>query len=540
MEYMIGCNYWGSKYGTDMWKYWDEDSVRKDLKELSKYNMRYLRVFPNWREFQPIYALRDWRNKLCEYRFADDRPIDNEFGLDMKAVEHFKTFCKIADDNGIKLAVSIVTGWMSGRVFVPPALEHLNHLIDAESISWQIKFVRGLVRNLKDIENIAAWDLGNECNCLGDVENRMHAYLWTASIRNAILSEDKSRRIMSGMHGLGVGFKDVWTIQDQGELTDILCPHPYPSPTVGGDIEPANTLRTTIIPTAQVALYSGVGCKPAMIQEQGTMSNCVCNESIAADYMRVNLWSGWANGSQGYFWWCAHELKNTVKPPYGWTMTEDELGLLKCDYSPKKVAFTMKEVVESIENMPFNKLPDAEIDVVCIIPDNLDKYNYVANASYILAKQAGLNMTFVYHRQPLPNAKLYILPSVKSWSPIGRESFLKIIEKVKAGATLLVSSSNGFVSEIEEVFGLESLGMMDSAERNKADFGGYELDFAYERKYMLRSVGAEVLAEDTDKTVILAKNKLGDGEVYYLNFPIETNAWDEVQGFTNNSYYKTN
>ena len=98
MDYMIGCNYWGSKHGTDMWKYWDEGSVRKDLEELSKYNVKYLRVFPNWREFQPIYALRDWHNKLWEYRFADDCPIDNEFGLDMNVVENFKTFCKIADD----------------------------------------------------------------------------------------------------------------------------------------------------------------------------------------------------------------------------------------------------------------------------------------------------------------------------------------------------------------------------------------------------------------------------------------------------------
>ena len=103
MEYMVGCNYWGSKYGIDMWKNWDEDSVSKDLEELSKYNIKYLRVFPNWREFQPIYALRGWRNKLCEYRFADERPIDNEFGIDMEAIEKFRKFCEIAENNGIKL-----------------------------------------------------------------------------------------------------------------------------------------------------------------------------------------------------------------------------------------------------------------------------------------------------------------------------------------------------------------------------------------------------------------------------------------------------
>ena len=32
MKYMMGCNYWGSKYGTDMWKKWDAESVRNDFK----------------------------------------------------------------------------------------------------------------------------------------------------------------------------------------------------------------------------------------------------------------------------------------------------------------------------------------------------------------------------------------------------------------------------------------------------------------------------------------------------------------------------
>ena len=78
MEYMIGCNYWGSKYGTDMWRYWDEDSVRLDLETLSQYGVKYLRVFPNWRDFQPIHVQRGIRNMLREYCFKDDTPMDNE------------------------------------------------------------------------------------------------------------------------------------------------------------------------------------------------------------------------------------------------------------------------------------------------------------------------------------------------------------------------------------------------------------------------------------------------------------------------------
>lgn len=68
MNYMIGCNYWGSKYGTEMWKYWDGQSVDKDLEELAKYGVKYMRVFPNRRDFQPlvpVYGVCNTRTTFC-------------------------------------------------------------------------------------------------------------------------------------------------------------------------------------------------------------------------------------------------------------------------------------------------------------------------------------------------------------------------------------------------------------------------------------------------------------------------------------------
>ncbi|MBR4865162.1 MAG: beta-mannanase, partial [Clostridia bacterium] len=149
MKYMIGVNYWGSKHGIDMWKYWDEESIRADLRELQKYGVKWMRVFPNWRDFQPIHTLYGHANKLVEYRFADDRPIDNEYGLDMEQIARFRTFCDIAAECGMKFCVGIVTGWMSGRMFAPPAVEGKNHITDPESLKWQNRFVRGFVHYLK-------------------------------------------------------------------------------------------------------------------------------------------------------------------------------------------------------------------------------------------------------------------------------------------------------------------------------------------------------------------------------------------------------
>ena len=47
MDFMIGCNYWASNAGTEMWRNWDESAVREDLRVLSENGIEYMRVFPN-------------------------------------------------------------------------------------------------------------------------------------------------------------------------------------------------------------------------------------------------------------------------------------------------------------------------------------------------------------------------------------------------------------------------------------------------------------------------------------------------------------
>lgn len=132
---------------------------------------------------------------------------------------------------------------------------------------------------------------------------------------------------------------------------------------------------------------------------------------------------------------------------------------------------------------------------------------------------------------------MYILPSLRGWSPIGRKTYLEVLEYVKKGAKILITNANGFITELDEIIGLESSGMQDDFERKTADFGEYKLPFYYDKKFMLKSVGAEVLCEDDDGTVIFSKNKLGEGEVYFLNFALETQSWAIPDGYNKHPFY---
>ncbi|MBK7709648.1 MAG: hypothetical protein IPJ37_00750 [Bacteroidales bacterium] len=110
----------------------------------------------------------------------------------------------------ISLIVGLVTGWMSGQLYVPPALEGKNILTDPESLMWQQKLVTTFVSRFKNHSAIAGWDFGNECNVMENVENYAQAYLWSSVISGAIRSEDKTRPVVSGMHGLSVSDNGQW------------------------------------------------------------------------------------------------------------------------------------------------------------------------------------------------------------------------------------------------------------------------------------------------------------------------------------------
>lgn len=545
-NYMIGCNYWDSVHGTDMWRDYDHDVVEADLKALSANGIKYMRVFPNWRDFQPVSKLCAWAGTFGDYVDKNEKPIGEGDGVDPDMLRNFSDFLDLCSKYDIGLIVSVVTGWMSGRLFVPPVLEGKNIICDPEANMWMVKFIRRFVNEFKNRDIIKYWDLGNECNCLGTVNNRFEAYRWASLVANTIRMCDPTRKIMSGMHSLSDKSISNWNLQDQSDLTDVMTTHPYPSPTIGANVEPINTMRTTIAPTAQTVMYSSVANKPALIQEQGTFNDVLGHREIAADFVRINLFSSFAIGSLGYFFWCAHEHLRLTQPPYSWSMIERELGLLDVDRNPKPVAAELKKFGEILESLPIDTLPEREIDAVCIGSKSKDNWECYA-ASYILAKQAGLEIVFRDSSQEIPKAPIYILPGIAGWQVVYKECYDSLIDRViNDGATLYISAFNGFLTEFERFTGLRSSGVIKdgSAKNITLNCNDEKVNLKYSlpdsSTYLLESIGADVLAKTDDGNVIFAVNKLGKGKVYFLGICSESATWRKPCSFsdTSNPFYK--
>jgi hypothetical protein len=560
-SFVTGANYWASHAGTHMWRDWRPEVVAEDLRRLAGGGLQMLRAFPLWPDFQPIHLLRTGTGTPVEVRFGEEPLPEGECGqagISTEMMDRFRVFLDLAHEHGLGINIGLLTGWMSGRLHVPPALEGRDVLTDPFAIRWEVRFVRHFVRTFRDHPAVVGWDLGNECNCMGRA-TRDEAYAWTAQIVNAIRAEDTTHPVLSGLHGLSPD--GPWSVFDQGELCDMLTTHPYPVFTPHCAHDPVNTIRTILHSTAESRYYADLGGKPCLCQEIGTLGPVIASEQVAAAFIRACLWSLWAHDCHGLIWWCAHDQTELTHAPYDWHAVERELGLLRTDGTAKPVLEVMgefREVAEAVagavggagyqparrseqtastgvaDGGPANSrplqmahdgaLPPRSRQAVCILTESQDHWG-VAYSAFILAKQAGFDLEFQYATQPIREAELYLLPCLTGHAMISRRRLRELLGRVEAGATLYLSLDTGLPSDFEEITGLEP----QSRER-RCDFGPITLKMlgnlpqiptGGDFKVRFRPTRADTLGIEEDGNPAFTVAPYGRGEVYFLSVPME-------------------
>ena len=522
-KFFTGCNYWASHAGTNMWHDWNPKIVESDLKRLSESNIKVMRMFPLWSDFQPLRMHRSGGAAERELRINEDPLPDTpegRAGIDPVMADRFGIFLDLAEKYDIKLIVGLITGWMSGRMYMPEAFAGKGLLTDPMVIGWQTRFVRYMVRRFKDHPAIAAWDLGNECNCMQGV-GRDAANLWASHISAAIKLEDTTHPVVSGMHSmLPTG---SWTPEDQAECLDILCTHPYPIFTPHCDTDPINEMKTILHSTAETIMYESLGRIPAFIEEAGTLGPMIADEETAGDYVRAAMFSAWAHDLRGFVWWCANEQSALRHTPYDWNSVERELGLFRLDGSKKPVLNEMTKFTDFVDSFEFGSLPKRLTDAVCILSEGQDVWA-AAYGSFILAKKAGLDIEFAWCKDAIPDAPAYILPSLCGDSSLRLHVTLDLIERVKKGAKLFMSLNNALLSPFETMTGVKVKTRCRRTKPDIVELSGEELSFWTDFKLRLEATKAEVLLTAKDGGPALTRFSLGDGEVFLCPFPLELDA----------------
>ncbi len=545
--FAVGCNYWASHAGSAMWRDWDEAVVRADLGKLAALQLEVVRVFPLWPDFQPLELLCTERNRPYEIALSGDRPMDDtpagRAGVDQVMLDRFRTLADIAAEFGLKLAVGLVTGWMSGRMFAPAAFTNRNLLTDPLVIRWQTRFVRCFVEAMKDHSAIVAWGPGNECNCLGDAERHAN-WLWCKTIAAEIRAADPTRPVVAGMHSLVPAadrrFEEKpWTIRDMGELFDVLTTHPYPIFTPHAARDPLTGFRSMFHAACESRLYADIAERPCVAEELGTLNSMVAGEPEKCRYLRTVLFNLWAHDCTGLFWWCAFDQLRLEYPPYDWHAVERELGLFGDNGKAKPAAAELTEFARFLRSLPFEKLPPFRRNALCVLSANQDAWGNAWSA-WLLAKQAGFDLEFQYWSEPLRDAELYLVPGLCGQDGVNRRLWLELARRAEAGATVYFSVDDALLSPFDSFAGVRSRGREQRSGVARLRFGKTELPVGFDTRLDLEPAGAEVLAE-ADGNGCFFRHVCGKGEIFLLTLPLERYLAETAGAFSepgNTPYHK--
>lgn len=536
-DFSIGCNYWASHAGVYMWREWKPSVIENDLKSLSECGIGVLRVFPLWQDFQPLTRLTG--TTFSEYRMGDT-PLPNagaeKYGIDSAMMERFSQFTDIAAKYNMKLIVSLINGWMSGRMFFPQAFSNINPVENTEAVKWEIRFVKYFVNYFKNTECIIAWEPGNETNVLSYTEGGCRKGVfpeWVSHISDAVRSVDNTRPVLAGMHGLKL-YSDGLDLAYAGEIFDVLTVHPYPAFVPHCYTDSLRSMKAKLHAASESVYYSDISGKRCLCEEIGTLCGNLGDEETVYDYLLSCTYTLWANGSAGVLWWCAHDQSNLEFAPYDWCSCERELGIIRMDGSRKKVANVFGEL-RALINAAGAELPERRRDAVCILSRGQDNWG-VAYSTDILSRQAGFNVRFADGEQAVPESEIYMMPSVCD-DGVPRRTLLDILDRVKNGAVLYISWKNAMLSGFTEMTGLGVSGNIKRISGSRLSAAnGLCLPFENERKMLLYNVGAKVLAAEEDGTPVLTVNKYGKGNIYFLSFALEQMLCDEQGRFEMNYF----
>lgn len=531
----VGCNYWASHAGIYMWREWDENVVDEDFKQLSSIGIELVRVFPLWPDFQPLNKIYGYHGHTEGYSINGNTLIDTfDPAVDETMMGRFEKMLDIADKYNIKLIPSLITGWMSGRLFAPPALFDLNLITDPLAIKWEIRFIRTFVKRFKHRSAIAAWCLGNECNCMSPVENDEQAWLWLSALSDAFRGADPTREVISGMHSNFTPGEEFWSLQDCGDNCEIITTHPYASPTYKTDKELMNTIKPMIHPAAQTVYSGAIAQKPCFIEETGTFGQMYGDEEFNAKYMEGALYTAWSHDCLGYLWWIGYDQGSLSYHPFGYNNRASNYGLFREDRSLKPVGEVVKDYNSFVKD--FGKLPERIIDGVCIVTPGQNTWE-AAGSAFILAKQARMDLTFAYSKDAIPEAKAYFIPSVHSASAFGTEFIKEIMSRVSKGATLYLSLGFGFPRNLGDDFGFHIINRKETCYTDEMIIDGTKLNLRSNVIYDIALNGAESIAKNKDGKDVFLKTKYGEGTIFTLMYSAETSLYGISDVFTNDKHY---
>ena len=537
-KFLLGVNYWPRKTGVRMWRRFDESEIDSEFAQIHDLGMDTVRVFPLWDDFQPIYELPGSGNVPRTLGMRHDWNVTPASNPEMMDPEMFRKFDKVVELAGkhhLKLIVALLTAWMSGTLFNPSWKNGRNLFQDSFMLKYQILYCRAFAARYAGRPEILAWEYGNEQNCADRCASPETAWVWLHALAGELRLHDPDTCIGSGMHGLHhiVSTKAPWGIADSADAVDFLTTHPYPPFTPGCFKDSLTSIRANLHATAESRYLADLGRRPTLCEETGSLGNSILSEPLSAAYLRMRLYSLFANGVAGCLWWCYSDFLCGDDLPYrDVQMENDGLGLTRSSGEPKPVAVEMRKFHSVIEHFG-GCLPELKRQAAILVSDLNDDWLSVFNC-FVLCVQAGFAPAIVRPGyDDLSSYRLLLAPSLIGMAPLSSTAWNAVRKALKDGCVLYVSGDGVCLSGADRLFGIKEMEKipLDGGREHVRFDCGFECCIQSLFGTRIHKYDAEVIASTGDGEPVMLKHACGAGTVYFLSLPLEKSLAETPNAF---------
>jgi endo-1,4-beta-mannosidase len=525
----LGANFWSRTGGPLMWRSYDPDVIRAELRVLREHGLTMTRSFFFWPDFMPEQDVID---EDMAARFADF--------LDRHAEQQIST------------VPTFIVGHMSGENWDPPWRGGRDLYGDVWMVGRQAWFAAEMTRRFGSHPAVAGWLVSNEMPLYGgDQAPPEVVAAWAQILRDAVRAAGGQQPFSLGDGAWGIevsGRENGFRLADAARLCDFLGPHVYP---VGDD-----RVRQYYAAAWACELASTFG-KPVVLEEFGVSSD-FASEEHAARYYRHVLHHSLLAGATGWIAWNNTDFDLPGQDPYRHHAFEQRFGLTDAAGRPKAALGELAAFAATLDAVEVTRCTRTDTDAALIVPGYLDTaYPFADPAdrehaarslaqAYAAARLADLPVALTRESHGIgEDARLYLAPSVKQLlAPTAAT-----LERLAAGgATIYLSYSPGGTAwhrgpsygRLNEMFGVRhqlDVGLGDPVEDDtvtftlQQDFGGLAagttLSFAaagdrHSRCFLpVEPAGAEIIATDAHGRPALLWRRIGRGSLILGTYPVE-------------------
>jgi endo-1,4-beta-mannosidase len=524
----LGANFWSRTGGPLMWRNYDPQVIRDELRVLHEHGLSMTRSFFYWPDFMP----------------EPDR-------IDEDMAARFADFLDRHAEAGMTTVPTFLVGHMSGENWDPAWRAGRDLYSDTWMVARQAWFAGEMVRRFAGHPAVGGWLVSNEMPIYGGEAPRETIAAWAQVIIDAVRAAGGTQPVSlgDGAWGLEVsGHDSGFSVADSARLCDFVGPHIYPVDT--------DVIRQHYA-AAWACELAGTFGAPVILEEFGVSSDFVCDAS-AAHYYRQVLHNTLLAGATGWMAWNNTDYDGLPgQDPYRHHAFEMYFGLTDTGGKPKPQLTEMAAFAEVLREVDITRCERAASDAALIVPSYLDtRYPFTQAAdrsylaemlrqSYVSARLADLPVALSRESDGIGrDARLYLVPSTKQ---LLATTWHELAELAEAGAVVYVSYSPGphrvhsgpWYARLNEMFGVEhqlGYGPPARAEEQEVtftltrEFGtlprGAQLAFRagteQSRCYLpVRPDGAEVIAVDGHDRPALLLRRTGTGSVILCTYPIE-------------------